>query len=302
MRVFVLTQQERTFLGFEDDGVMVDLTRSISFYENAKQNVIRPPLETIEDLILEDKLTLAYLGEVMTVVEKYGLRGDLTVKGKYDVNPPVYPGKIIALGQNYLDHVREMNHEVPREPVLFGKWPSCVIGHEDAIVKPDRIGRMDFEAELAVVMGTETWRVPSSDAMKFVAGYTCLNDVTARDIQKEHISHSLPWMMSKNYETFAPVGPCILVRDAVEEPIALGVQSRVNGQLGQNGNTRDFIFDIPTIIEYISHIMRLEAGDIITTGTPMGVGPLEPGDIVEITCEGVGTLTNPVVSLDTSDL
>jgi len=301
MRVFSLTQQEYSFLGFEDDGVMVDLTRSISFYENAKQKVIRPPLETIEDLILEGKLTLSYLGEVMTVVEEYGLRDDLVVTGQYDINPPVYPGKIIALGQNYLDHVREMNHEVPNKPVLFGKWPSCVIGHEEAIIKPDWIGRMDYEAELAIVMGADTWRVPSSDAMKFVAGYTCLNDVTARDIQAEHISQSLPWMMSKNFETFAPVGPCILVKDAVEEPIALGVQSRVNGQLRQDGNTRDFIFDIPTIIEYISTIMRLETGDIITTGTPMGVGPLEPGDIVEITCEGVGTLTNPVVSLNTSE-
>ena len=302
MRIYSLTQGECRFLGFKDDGVLLDLTRAIAFHETVKQSVLKPPFEHIEDLIYEEKCTLSYLSEILTTVEKYGLTRDLTVTGEYQVNPPVYPGKIIALGQNYLGHVREMGHEVPAEPVLFGKWTSCVIGHEDPILKPDWIGRMDYEGELAVVIGAEAWQVPANKAMQYVAGYTCLNDVTARDIQAGLIARSLPWMMSKNFETFAPLGPCLLVREFVEEPIAISVQTRVNGTLRQEGNTSDFIFDIPTVIEYITRRMKLDAGDIISTGTPMGIGPLEPGDLVEITCGGIGTLANPVVSLDTSDL
>ena len=114
----------------------------------------------------------------------------------------------------------------------------------------------------------------------------------------EHMAESLPWMQSKNYETFAPMGPCILLKDAVKEPVSISVQSKVNGELRQNGNTSDFIFDIPTMIEYISSIMTLEAGDVITTGTPSGVGPIEPGDVVEIICENIGTLKNPVIAMN----
>jgi 2-keto-4-pentenoate hydratase/2-oxohepta-3-ene-1,7-dioic acid hydratase in catechol pathway len=130
--------------------------------------------------------------------------------------------------------------------------------------------------------------------MKYIAGYTCLNDVTARDIQKKDLAEHLPWMPSKNFDTFTPMGPCILLAGSVKEPVELDVQSRVNGELRQNGNTRDFIFDIPTVFEYISRIMTLEPGDVVTTGTPEGVGALEPGDVVEITCQDIGTLTNPV--------
>ena len=238
----------------------------------------------------------------MEAVDAHGLIGDLIVSGEYDVNPPVYPGKIIALGQNYIDHVREMDHAVPDEPVLFGKWSSCVIGHGNPIMKPAWAGRMDYEAELAVVIGRDAWQVTPEDAMAYVAGYTCLNDVTARDMQARHMAASLPWMLSKNFETAAPLGPCLLLREAVAEPVAISVQARVNGELVQDGNTADFIFDIPAVIAYISTIMKLETGDVITTGTPKGVGPIEPGDVVEITCGGVGTLSNPVVALETSDM
>ena len=209
---------------------------------------------------------------------------------------PIYPGKIIALGNNYREHVKELNHTIPDKPVLFGKWPSTVIGHNEPIVKPPHIGRMDYEAELALVIGHRAKNVPAGKAMEYVAGYTCMNDVTARDIQSNDISRKLPWMQSKNFDTFAPMGPCVLIAEAVKEPVAIDVQSRVNGKQKQNGNTMDFIFDIPTIIEYISGIMALEPGDVITTGTPVGVGALEPGDIVEITCSGIGTLSNPVVA------
>ena len=296
MRVYSLTKDDKDFLGFEDDSTVIDLTQALSFYEITVNNNVPPSYRYIEELIWDNKISLDFLGEVMSVLAKYGMKKDFAVNGNYRINAPLYPGKIIALGNNYHEHIKEMNQSVPERPVLFGKWPSIVIGHQDSIVKPSGIDRMDYEAELAVIIGKRARKVNAKDAMEHVAGYTCLNDVTARDIQKEDLSNSLPWMPSKNFDTFAPMGPCVLLAKAVKEPVSISVQSRVNGELRQDGNTGDFIFDIPTVIEYISNIFTLEPGDVISTGTPVGVGPIEPGDEVEITCAGIGTLTNPVIS------
>ncbi len=299
MKIYALTDMYNDFLGIETgNGKMLDLTRAISFFEIALNNVSEQPVEYIDHLMLTGMLDRDYLEEVLSSVHKYGLEEEFTLKdeNEYEIGVPIYPGKIIALGNNYRDHIREMNQALPDEPVLFGKWPSCVIGHREPIIKPTWIGRMDYEAELAVVIGSYAYRVSPEQAMDYVAGYTCLNDVSARDIQKKDLARSLPWMPSKNFDTFAPLGPCLLIAEAVDDPVSIQVQSRVNGELKQNGNTSDFIFDIPTVIAYITNMMTLEPGDIITTGTPMGVGPIEPGDIVEITCEGIGTLSNPVIS------
>jgi len=293
MRVYSLSNDEHAFLGWEDGGKMLDLTRAIAYYEISR-NEYRPFTVEMDELIVDGRFTGRYLLEVMEFVSKKGLADELAVEGDYNIEVPVYPGKIIALGNNYREHIREMGQKIPEEPVLFGKWPSTLIGHGASIVKPSWIGRMDYEAELAVVISRTAKNVPASDAMDYVAGYTCLNDVSARDIQSRDLKRSLPWMPSKNFDTFTPMGPCVLLADAVEEPVEIDVQCRVNGELKQNGNTGDFIFDIPTMIEYISRIMTLEPCDVITTGTPVGVGPLEPGDVVEVTCSGVGTLRNPV--------
>lgn len=295
MRVYSLSRNEDDFLGFEDDGDIIDLTRAISFYEITVNNCVPVPVSYIEELIWDSKFSVDFLGEVMSVLSKYGVKNDFILKGQYAINAPVNPGKIIALGNNYHEHIKEMNQTVPEEPILFGKWPSTVIGHQEPIIKPSWIGRMDYEAELAVIIGSTARNVKASEAMDYVTGYTCLNDVSARDIQKNDLSRSLPWMPSKNFDTFTPMGPCVLLAGVVKEQVSIGVQSTVNGELRQNGNTSDFIFGIPTVIEYISKIMTLDAGDVITTGTPSGVGPLEAGDVVEITCEGIGTLSNPVI-------
>ncbi len=296
MRVYSLTREDKDFLGFEDEGTVIDLTQALSFHEITVNNNIPQSFRYIEELIWDNKISLDFIGNVMSVLEKYGIKKDFAVNGSYSINAPLYPGKIIALGNNYHEHIKEMNHSVPESPILFGKWSSIVIGNRDSIVKPSGIGRMDYEAELAVIIGKRAQNVKAENAMELIAGYTCLNDVTARDIQKEDLSASLPWMRSKNFDTFAPMGPCVLLAKAVKEPVSIGVQSRVNGELRQDGNTRDFIFDIPTVIEYISGILTLEPGDVISTGTPVGVGPIEPGDEVEITCEGIGNLINPVIS------
>ncbi len=302
MRVYSLSIHEQDFLGIhtdDGDGALIDLTRALSFYEVAVCNYTSAPVRYVEELLWDDKFNEGFLGDVMSAVSKYGLIEDFTLTGTYTKNPPVMPGKIIALGNNYYEHVKEMNHTVPGEPILFGKWPSCVIGHEDAIVKPAGIGRMDYEAELAVIIGSAAKNVAKENAMSHVCGYTCMNDVSARDVQQTDIAKALPWMPSKNYDTFAPMGPCILLSESVPEPVSIQIQSSLNGESKQNGNTADFIFDIPTIIEYITNIMTLETGDVITTGTPVGVGPLEPGNVIDITCGGIGTLSNSVVSSET---
>ena len=294
MKVYSLSQNNGDFLGIEIDGVLHNLTKAISFYELSQSNCYQEPVEYIDELIFDERFTLDYLGDVMEYVSGRGLTGDLSVNGDYSVNAPVYPGKIIALGNNYRKHIEEMNQKLPEKPVLFGKWPSTVIGHGDAIIKPPWIGNMSYEAELALIIGRQAKNVSAADAMNYIAGYTCLNDITARDMQREDLPKSLPWMPSKNFDTFTPMGPCVLLAGNVKPPVELGVQCRINGELRQDGNTRDFIFDIQTVIEYISRIMTLEPGDVITTGTPEGVGTIDNGDLAEITCENIGTLSNPV--------
>lgn len=294
MRIYSLTSGEYDFLGLETDGVLLDLTRAITFYEVTKAGISSEPVQDIETLILDECFDLDFFGEIMETVSKHNLIQDLKVNGEFTVNPPIIPGKIIALGNNYHKHIKEMNNKIPEKPVIFGKWPSTVIGHRRPILKPSWIGTMSYEAELAFVVGAEAKDVPAAEAMNYVVGYTCLNDVTARDMQRKDRADQNPWMQSKNFDTFTPLGPCILLAGMVKEPVEIGVKSKVNGEQRQDGNTRDFIFDIPTVIQYITRIMTLEPGDIVTTGTPEGVGAVEPGDVVEVTCEGIGTLINPV--------
>ncbi len=152
-------KHEDDFLGFEDDGDIINLTRAISFYEITVNNCVPVPVNYVEELIWDNNFSIDFLGEVMSVLSKYGVKNDFTLKGRYVVNAPVNPGKIIALGNNYRDHIKEMNQQIPEEPVLFGKWPSTVIGHQEPIIKPSWIGRMDYEAELAVIIGRTARKV-----------------------------------------------------------------------------------------------------------------------------------------------
>ncbi len=301
MRVYSLSDELRDFLGIsgEDGGAMIDLTRAVAMYDISRGDCFTEPPIEIEELIFDNRLTAAFLGGVMELLDKHGLTEDYAVQGEYTINPPLYPGKIVAMGNNYRAHISEMNQKLPEAPVLFGKWPSTVIGHGAPIEKPDWIGRMDYEAELAFIVGSRAKNVPKAEAMKHIAGFTCLNDVSAREIQGKDLAKSLPWMPSKNFDTFCPMGPCVLPADLVKTPVEIDVACTVNGETKQDGNTRDFIFDIPYMIEYITRIMALEPGDVVTTGTPSGVGPIEPGDEVSVTCSGIGTLTNPVIDAAT---
>jgi len=202
---------------------------------------------------------------------------------------PCQPTKIICLGVNYRDHAQEFGHDLPACPLIFMKPPSSVIGPDEPIAYPAYwTQRVDYEAELAVVIGTRARRVSAAAALACVFGYTCLNDVTARDLQRADGQ----WTRAKSFDTFCPIGPAIV---AGIESSDLAVRSFVNGALRQQASTAQLIFGIPAIIEFVSHIMTLEPGDVIATGTPAGVGPLQPGDVVEVDIETIGRLRNPVV-------
>ncbi len=201
---------------------------------------------------------------------------------------PVQPSKIIAIGLNYKDHAAEMNKPLPDEPLVFSKPPSSVIGPEDAIRLSSWAGRIDHEAELAVVMGRRAYGVKAASAMDYVLGLTCLNDVTARDLQKKDVQYT----RAKGFDTFAPMGPCIAVG---LDPSNLVIEGWVNGEKRQSSNTNQLIFPVPELVEFVTRFCTLEPGDIITTGTPSGVGPLKPGDRVMVKVAGVGSLSNPCV-------
>jgi 2-keto-4-pentenoate hydratase/2-oxohepta-3-ene-1,7-dioic acid hydratase in catechol pathway len=202
---------------------------------------------------------------------------------------PVRPSKIVAIGLNYKDHAGEMNKPLPEEPLMFLKPATAVIGPEDPIRMPPGVGRVDYESELAVVIGRRAYRVAAREARDFVLGLTCMNDVTARDLQAKDVQYT----RAKGFDTFAPLGPCVAVG---LDGSALGVEGWVNNDQKQASNTRQLIFSIDTLVEFVSFVMTLEPGDIISTGTPSGVGPVKAGDRVRVTVEGIGTLSNPVIS------
>jgi 2-keto-4-pentenoate hydratase/2-oxohepta-3-ene-1,7-dioic acid hydratase in catechol pathway len=229
------------------------------------------------------------------------IQGDRVVVDKtlycetYNINElqvmcPTVPSKVICVGLNYLDHTRELKMSLPDHPMLFLKPPSSIIGEGDRIIYPNETDQVDFEAELAVVIGKRCRNVPYQRAKDVILGYTCFNDVTARDIQKIDIQ----WTRAKSFDTFAPIGPYIAEPSDFNTSDAF-IRSRVNGEIKQDSNINNMIFTVPFLIEFISHVMTLEKGDIIATGTPAGVSEMHPGDIVEIEIEGIGTLKNQII-------
>lgn len=200
---------------------------------------------------------------------------------------PVLPSKILCVGQNYRDHAKEMGKPVPERPLLFLKASSALLPHRFTIRLPQESERVDYEAELAVVIGRPTRKVSPEQAREHVFGYTCFNDVTARDIQKREVQFT----RAKGFDTFAPMGPWV---DTAFDPTNARIQCRVNGAITQDGTTADMVFDVFTLISFASQSMTLLPGDVISTGTPAGVGPLEDGDEVEVEVSGLGTLKNHV--------
>ena len=201
---------------------------------------------------------------------------------------PVIPrSKVVAVGRNYREHAAELGNEAPAEPLLFLKPNTSVIGPGDTIVRPQQSSRVDFEGELAIVIGSIAKNVPEADAASVVFGYTVANDVTARDLQEKDGQ----WARAKGFDTFCPLGPVI---ETEFEVASQGIETRVNGEVRQSGRLDEMVHSVASVIAYASAVFTLLPGDVILTGTPAGVGPIMAGDTVEVTVEGIGTLSNPV--------
>ncbi|MBP3955109.1 fumarylacetoacetate hydrolase family protein [Gemmata sp. G18] len=217
--------------------------------------------------------------------------------------PPIpHPGKILCIGLNYRDHAIEGGKAIPTEPVVFGKFPNTLIAHGEPIVLPKVAEKVDYEAELVIVIGKTGKHIPNTDAaFEYVGGYTVGHDVSARDWQFR--GEEKQWIIGKTFDTFAPTGPVLVTSDELTNPHKLQIQLRLNGTTLQNSNTKEFIFGVPHLLWFLSQVVTLEPGDLIFTGTPPGVGIarkppilLKAGDVAEVEIEGIGTLKNPVVA------
>ena len=224
------------------------------------------------------------------------IEGDIFAGPPYKMGPdvkperilsPVTPSKIVAIGLNYRDHAAEMGKPLPDEPLMFMKPSTAVIGPGDAIRLPPGAGRVDYEAELGVVIGRRASRVAAAQALDYVLGLTCVNDVTSRDLQKKDVQYT----RAKGFDTFAPIGPCIVMG---LDPTALDIEGWANGEKRQGSNTRQLIFSVAEIIAFVSGVMTLLPGDVVSTGTPSGVGPLKAGDRFMVKISGIGELINVV--------
>ncbi len=212
--------------------------------------------------------------------------------GDYRVLSPIAPSKIICLGRNYLAHAREMGAEPPEFPLLFLKPPSAVIGSGEAVVLPEASSRVDYEGEIAIVIGKNCHDASEKEARECILGYTAFNDITARDLQKKDGQ----WARAKGFNTFAPAGPEIVLTPPDFAWELLSVTTHVNGEIRQHGSVEDMAFSIPFTVSYVSQVMTLKPGDVISTGTPEGVGQLVPGDTVSVEVSGLEPLENPVRS------
>jgi len=213
----------------------------------------------------------------------------------------INPTKIICLGTNYMDHIEETGSEIPREPLIFPKTLNCLITNNQPIIYPKylynnrKYNRVDYEAELAFIVKDKCKNISAEKVYDHILGYTVFNDVTARKMQTKDIISRKPWFRSKSFDSFGPIGPVIKKVDEIKDPHNLDINLKVNGEIKQSSNTKHLLFKIPETFEFITNFFTMEPGDIIATGTPGGIGPVNPGDLIEVTIENIGTLTNKVI-------
>ncbi|HEY5649287.1 MAG TPA: fumarylacetoacetate hydrolase family protein [Nitrospiria bacterium] len=241
--------------------------------------------DSVRNGILENGHIRAIQGSPFT--KNPDITGEAFPRDSVKLLHPCEPSKIVCVGINFSDHAAEFKKGLPKEPIIFLKPPSALLAPDEAIRLPGRSRRVDFEGELGVVIGKKASRIRPEEAGEYIFGYTCVNDVTARDLQKS----DWQWARSKGFDTFAPVGPCI---ETELSPSDLRIESFLNGEARQSASTGDMIFGVPELISFISNVMTLLPGDLIPTGTPAGVGPMKEGDRIEIRIEGIGSLMNTV--------
>ena len=275
---------------------VLDFTGAYQAYRLVVSGQAEPPYTGTEDLLAAGLFTVETFGAVVRFLQEHGLQDQYRVQ-EYRLEAPLRrPGKIIALGRNYAAHALEHGREIPTEPIIFAKPPSSIVGPEAPVIYKPWLTRMDPEVELAFIIGRAGADIPRERAGEHIAGWTVANDVTARDLQFQDIAQAQPWFRSKGMDTFCPLGPCIVLPDEITLPVALDLELRVNGQVRQRDNTRSLIFPPDALVAFISRYMSLEPGDLICTGTPEGMKPVLPGDLMEATVQGIGTLRNPVLA------
>jgi len=273
-----------------------DLIRAIEIFVTAANQCV-PIITDMLDLLDAGLLDVEVLTEVENFVDEHSLLHDLSDAEDFTLLAPIArPRAIYALGRNYPAHALESGVQVPDEPIVFSKAPTAVIGPEEDVIYKKWLTRVDPEAELAVIIGKSGSDIAEEDANSYIAGYTCLNDVTARDLQAKDLAKAHPWLRSKGIDTFCPMGPNITLPDEISHPIQLDVEMRVNGEIRQKDNTRSFTFNVPYLISWISRYHTLYPGDVISTGTPEGMKPVSLGDVMEVYVEKIGVLRNKIVA------
>jgi 2-keto-4-pentenoate hydratase/2-oxohepta-3-ene-1,7-dioic acid hydratase in catechol pathway len=295
MKVAQFEDAQGYCIGVLHNGRWINYSDVEAAYTSITQKIVVEPTTTITRLLEDGRFEVSEFRRVLAFLTEHRLERQYVVSKDALLRPPVLrPAKIIALGLNYALHAKEGNAAVPKEPIIFMKAGSSVIGPGDTILLPKGLGRMDHEVELAVIFGRRATAVKKKDALKVVAGFTILNDVTARDLQSKDIDNKHPWFRSKSFDTFTPMGPWIITPDEVGTPIHLDLECRVNSKVRQKSNTRSMVFDIPTQIEFITRYISFDPGDVLSTGTPHGIGPIAEGDEVVCRIEKIGELRNPV--------
>jgi 2-keto-4-pentenoate hydratase/2-oxohepta-3-ene-1,7-dioic acid hydratase in catechol pathway len=295
MRVAQFEDEKGPCIGIGMKGGWINYTKARPAFALLEHGTVETTPGTIAELLANGGFNPEEFRKVLAFVRENGLRRKLIVGTHAVLKAPILrPPKIIALGLNYVLHAKEGNFQVPKEPIIFMKAGSSVVGPGDVVRLPRGFGRMDHEVELAVVIGTYASGVKRRVAHKCIAGYCICNDVTARDLQTKDLEKRHPWFRSKSFDTFSPLGPWIVTADEIRPPVRLNLECRVNGKIRQRANTRDLVFGIPTVIEFITKYIALEPGDIVSTGTPEGIGPIEGGDTMVCRIERIGELKNPV--------
>jgi 2-keto-4-pentenoate hydratase/2-oxohepta-3-ene-1,7-dioic acid hydratase in catechol pathway len=293
MKVFSANQGGAENIGVEGDKGLINFTAAFQAFQLAHCREVCI-FQHVSDLLEAGFFRAEIFQEVLAFLSEHNLTGYFLFPGRVKLNPPLHrPPKILGIGRNYPSHAGDAR---PEEPIVFAKLPSAVIGPEEPILYRAGFTELNPEAELAVVIGRYGQGLLPAEAEKVIAGYSIMNDVTEVSLVRKDIPRGLPWIRCKSMDTFAPFGPCIVTPEEIGWPVALDIELRVNGQRIQNDNTRNMLFPVPELLAYISQYMSLEPGDVVTTGTPGGLEPIHPGDVVEITIEKIGTLRNPVVA------
>lgn len=275
---FALAAQTGDVLWQLDDGRFCDLT--------VAYGTLAP--KTVFDAICDEDLHMR--------LPWLPLREDYCLPASTPLACPLpSPNRILAIGRNYADHAKELGNAVPDEPVVFQKANSSIVGPGSQIVLPENIGQVDHEGELLVVLGKGGANIAASDALAHVAGYSIINDVTARAKSKALQAKGYPWFLAKCRDSFGPIGPVVATASSLADQFPLTIEVTVNGSIRQHGSTDQMIHDVSALIHFLSNVTELRPGDCIATGTPSGVGPLITGDTVAVTITGLGTLTNPVI-------